>query len=174
MNEEHQRQIAIDYFNARPQAKQVAIEKGKLLLRSAWQATHRYQYDPKTDDSACWVCGESWYGPVNMCPGFAARDIKAFLMVEHIKDVLSKETELYQSTIAACAKMVKKKYSRIEDVTGKDMAFMHPTHGCDPEILEWILNGEVSREQRAEYEVCMEQERTLSRSKLVKQVITAV
>jgi hypothetical protein len=175
------RQIAIDYFNAHPEAKKVAIEKGNLLLQNEWRATHHFEYDVKTKETRCWVCGQFWYGLVNRCPGFGVKDSVSVvgslsnpIVVQNIKDVLRRETELYERTIKECSKMVLKKFKNIDEITGKEMAHLHTTYGCDPEILEDILKDEVTHEQREQYNIWMEKERSLSRASQVKEIITAV
>jgi hypothetical protein len=167
--------IAVEYFDNHPSEKLVVMEKSKVLFPEIWHGSHHYEWNSKLQDTVCWVCGERKFTKnLKMCIGFQGKHgVKETVsMPEHIKGTLKDEYVLYMDTIKRCEEMVKKKYKSIGEISGKEICELHTTYGCDPETLEFILDGSLSKEVKDEYEMYMEEERTLSRSKQKKEIIT--
>ena len=95
-------------------------------------------------------------------------------MPQHICSVLKREHELYMETIRNCETIVKKLYKSVQEVTGKELAYLHTTHGCDPETLEYILGDTLPKQIYEDYKGFMEYERSLSRSAMKREVISVV
>lgn len=168
------KQIALDYFDKHPEAKELVKAKGRILFRPEIEASHHFEWNSKLQASVCWVCGLYWsdFNNWDFCKGFQRNEPVKVSMVEHIKAVLRSEEQLYRETINNCKELVLKRFKRLSDISGKDLANLHTTYGCDPETTEAIFEESISPTVRQEYERCIEDERELSRRSQKKEIIT--
>ena len=171
--------IALKYFSEHPEAKTLVAKKGRFLFREEIRQSHHFEWNSKLQATVCWVCSETWNNPdLDYCSGFAkghGLDKESGVsMPQHICNVLMSEYYLYEETIRKCETMVRKLYKSAKEATGEELAFLHTTHGCDPETFQAIMGEDIPREVYDKYRQCMEEEKALSRSAIKREVITAI
>lgn len=68
-----------------------------------------------------------------------------------IAQVIKKEEEKYISSLKRNKNMILKKYSDESKLDGKTLSFLHHTHGCDPSLVEDILELDLPQALHDDY-----------------------
>ena len=80
-----------------------------------------------------------------------------------IAGVIRKEEEMYYEMLNRCEKLVKKKFNKDHLPSASDLTMMHHTYGCDPSVVEDILDVKFSQQIHDDYLVKYEQHRMTGR-----------
>lgn len=70
---------------------------------------------------------------------------------EQVKDIIQNEEQLYKECIKKGTNLCKKRWKTIEEITGKDLAWLRQTHGLNLEVVEGIYNQGLSKKQVSEF-----------------------
>ena len=163
------RDIALEYFDAHPEAKADATAKGMALMREHWRKSHHYEH--RNGETKCWVCGESWYAKqMTRRTGFAAKYPRPDTSIE---GTIRREEVLYDETVKRCRALVMARFTHPEEVTGEALAELYHTHGCDSSIVEEVLDCRLPESVHTEFMGLMDKERARSRAAQKKEIITA-
>lgn len=162
------RQIAIDYFEAFPEAKKRLIDIGYIQLRPEFILTHRFEH--KNGETKCWVCGQDYYSKtLSRCGGFEEKYPRP--EKPSIQTVIKGEEDLYFSTLERCKKLVLETFEKVEDINAESLAVLYHTHGCDPSVVEEVLDCRISEKIHEEFMFLMNKERERSRAAIKKEII---
>ena len=151
---------AKDYFSANPE-KMAGVKKATYAYTDKH---HRLvpggHYFTRADDrnEPCQWCGRArWQVRWDDLPA----ECSARPELRSIKSVLIKEELLYERLLESAKTKVPSLIAKL-GMSGATMAFLHHTHGFDPEIVASLT--EVDRETMLDYEKHMDNERRRSRA----------